>query len=124
MKEFAFDRWYSDYFGVHADCAYIPGLNKSYSEYKNLLHKNGWNILGDNSIVFMLDSENLIVPPSQSSNYITDRKYPTNNTKNVWTLEEKSELLSAYAKWVKEQVNVHGRTEEDILFMMKKMNDF
>jgi hypothetical protein len=56
------------------------------------------------------------------NNYIIKKFIPPPPPDNLpWTIDEKSELLNSFSKWMYENANKHQRSEKAIKMMIDKL---
>lgn len=118
--EFNFDKWYKDTFKQYKNTLKIPGSTFTYDEYYKRLKEVGWIINEDNSVTFVNDGT---ISSEVAVNYISSRKYERERDNESWSIIEKSELLSEYASWISGVADAHGRSENNILEMLRSFND-
>ena len=118
--EFNFDKWYKDSFKQYKNTLKIPGSTFTYDEYYKRLKEAGWIINEDNSVTFVNDGT---ISSEVAVNYISFRKYERDRDNEPWSIIEKSELLSEYAAWISGVADAHGRSENNILEMLRSFND-
>lgn len=105
--DFNFDLWFHDTFGRFENDLKIPGYMYSYQEYKSILKSLGWELVYNTSgdVSYIRFNVNGLKVTNVDNNYIIKKFIPPPPPQRAnlpWTIEEKSELLNSFSKWLYE----------------------
>ena len=119
-SNFDFERWFKDTYGPlvrEGKRCLAGGYAMSYDEMYMTLKSTEW-VIKDNGN--MEGGRGLAkITATQARPYM--RKYDSNRQGEAWTLEERGEFMTNFAKWVKSQSGTHGRSEGAIIYAIKRI---
>ena len=126
---FDFERWFKDTYGplVREGQEHLVGYNASYDAIYNHMKRDGWMIHsnGNVSVSRVCVRAEEARPYIGTANAMQARpymgKYDSNRQGEAWTLEERGEFMTNFAKWVKSQSDTHGRSEGAIIYAIKRI---
>jgi hypothetical protein len=126
---FDFERWFKDTYGplVREGQEHLVGYNASYDTIYNHMKRDGWMIYSNGNVSVAGHTVRAdkarpyigTVTATQARPYMG--KYDSNRQGEAWTLEERGEFMTNFAKWVKSQSGTHGRSEGAIIYAIKRI---